>query len=290
MNRGRVAWLLWRESLDLWRNRRLFLGVVVVPLLLAAAMTPALMVIVGRTEQVLTAQMQVARTRQEVLGTPRVVRASGPDPQQAPLPGLLHPRIAQEPPGRQVLWMLVFFSLGYVTLFPLLLPLTTGSHAIVQERAEGTLEPLLATPIRTTELLVAKVVAASVPPVLITWSSWGIQLAVAAAFLTWPLVREILVTPGWLLVVFLGAPLASVLLTLLLVVLSSRIPDARAAQQWGALVVLPVLGLQMGMLSGMVRLDERLLLVLLPLAVLLVPAFRAAERAFARGAIVALRR
>lgn len=297
MNVTRMRWLLWREGLDLWRNRRLFVGVIVVPLVLAAGMMPGLMAVVARTEQVVTAQARVLKTRQELLGERREARAPrapgqkirGGDTGLNPL-AMLHPRLAAEPAGRQVLWLLVLVSLGYITIFPLVLPLTTAAHAVVQERTEGTLEPVLATPVATRELLLAKVVSASLPPVLITWLSWAIQLTVASRFLGWVPVRDVLVTPGWLLVVFGGAPLASMLLTLVLVLLSARIPDARAAQQWGALIVLPAMGLQMALLSGLVRIEGALPWLLLPWVLLLWPAYRLAVRVFDRGAILARRR
>ncbi|MBM3258367.1 MAG: ABC transporter permease subunit [Candidatus Sericytochromatia bacterium] len=292
MNTRRMGWLLWREALDLWRNRRLFVGVIVVPLVLAAGMMPGLLAIVARTEQAVSAQVQVMRVRQELLGErvePRSQKAgrgqAGPNPV-----ALLHPRLANEPAGRQVLWLIVLVSLGYITIFPLVLPLTTAANALVQERTEGTLEPVLATPVATHELLWAKVLGASLPPVAITWLSWCIQLGVAAHFLGWPAVRDVLVTPGWVMVVFGGAPAASMLVTLVLVLLSARIPDARAAQQWGALVVLPAMGLQAALLSGAVRTDGVLPWILLPWLLLLWPAYRMAVRVFDRGAILALRR
>jgi hypothetical protein len=92
------------------------------------------------------------------------------------------------------------------------------------------------------------------------------------------------------MVVFGGAPAASLLVTLVLVLLSARIPDARAAQQWGALVVLPSMGLQVALLSGAVRADGLLPWILLPWLLLLWPVYRLAVRVFDRGAILARRR
>src|SRR5262249_56895130 len=49
-------------------------------------------------------------------------------------------------------------------LLPITGAMTLAAHAVVGEKQARTLEPLLATPISTLELLVAKVLGALVPP------------------------------------------------------------------------------------------------------------------------------
>ena len=284
--RSALAWLLWREATDLWRNRRLFVGVVVLPLLLAVALAPGLTWVVSRTEEAVGHHLRVTHARQEILG----VKPQGAVRPQESLPvAMLDPRLVEEPAGRQMVWLMVYIALNYILLFPLVLPLSTGSAAIIQERADGTLEPLLTAPIATRSVLLAKVLIAVGPPVLITWIAWGIQMLVAIRALPSVLVRTILLAPGWLVAVFVVAPLLSLLMALLLVVLSARLPDARTAQQWSALLVTPFLGLQLSALMGVTRLDVGLA-SLLPILLLAVPlALRAADRAFARATILARR-
>src|SRR5919201_2057389 len=64
-------------------------------------------------------------------------------------------------------------------LAPISAPLTIASYSIVGEKQLRTLEPLLASPIRTWELLLAKAVAATVPGVVGGWLGYAI-LAVGA--------------------------------------------------------------------------------------------------------------
>ena len=69
-------------------------------------------------------------------------------------------------------------------LAPLFIPLTIASYSIIGEKQLRTLEPLLATPIRTWELMAAKSVAAIVPGVLVGWASYAAFLILAAFIAT----------------------------------------------------------------------------------------------------------
>ena len=68
------------------------------------------------------------------------------------------------------------FSILFL-LLPIFIPSVLASYAIVGEKRERTLEPVLATPIETWELLLGKALAALVPALAIT-------LASAAVFVT----------------------------------------------------------------------------------------------------------
>jgi ABC-2 type transport system permease protein len=59
-------------------------------------------------------------------------------------------------------------------MIPMVVPLSIASHSIVGEKQNRSLEPLLATPVRTQELLLAKALAAAIPGVLATWLGYGL--------------------------------------------------------------------------------------------------------------------
>ena len=62
-----------------------------------------------------------------------------------------------------------------LTLFYLLMPIVLGqcrALALVREKEQRTLEPILATLIRDRDLLLAKLVAAVIPALLITWAAF----------------------------------------------------------------------------------------------------------------------
>src|SRR5436190_13725942 len=59
-------------------------------------------------------------------------------------------------------------------MIPMVVPLSIASHSIVGEKQNRSLEPLLATPIRTEELLFGKAIAAAVPGILATWVGFAL--------------------------------------------------------------------------------------------------------------------
>jgi ABC-2 type transport system permease protein len=68
-------------------------------------------------------------------------------------------------------------------LVPLIIPVNIAAYSIVGEKTTRSLEPLLATPITTTELLIGKNLAAVIPAVLATLGSFLI-FAAGAGFLS----------------------------------------------------------------------------------------------------------
>ena len=93
---------------------------------------------------------------------------------------------------------------------PALVPAAVAAYAVVGERQQGTLEPVLTTPIRREEFLLGKALAALVPSVAIAYAVYAFFLAcvelfappaVASALLRGPdLLAQLLFTPllaGW---------------------------------------------------------------------------------------------
>src|SRR6266516_942734 len=91
------------------------------------------------------------------------------------------------------------FSIFYV-LLPVLITSIIASYSIVGEKTSRTLEPLLATPVRTWELLLGKCLAALIPGFVITWMSGVLFVIGTAAFAVSGRVFAAIVSPGWLVV------------------------------------------------------------------------------------------
>ena len=75
----------------------------------------------------------------------------------------------------------VYFINLYAFMFmilPVAIPVTIAAYSIVGEKTTRSLEPLLATPITTVELLAGKALAAIIPAVAATWISFGIFAAI----------------------------------------------------------------------------------------------------------------
>jgi ABC-type Na+ efflux pump permease subunit len=123
-----------------------------------------------------------------------------------------------------------------------LVPVTVGAYSITGEREQGTLEPVLGTPIRAREFLLGKALAVFVPAVAESYLVFGIidgvvwvsRPAVVSAAALRPLVllAQLIVTP---LLAWLGVWVS--------MTISARVGDVRVAQQIGGVIMLPVIAL-----------------------------------------------
>jgi ABC-2 type transport system permease protein len=179
-------------------------------------------------------------------------------------------------------------SLGVLLLLlPVLIPSVIASYSIIGEKTRRTLEPLLATPLETWQLLLAKSLAALIPAVAITWLCGALFAAGVAAVAVSGRVLGAVVSPGWLLALLLCAPPLALITVAATVAISSRVNDPRTAQQISAVVVVPLMGLVFGQLSGVITLSPPLIAgVALVLALVAALAVWLAVRLFGREAIL----
>lgn len=170
---------------------------------------------------------------------------------------------------------------------PLILPVTIAAYSIVGEKATHSLEPILATPITTVELLVGKNLAAAIPATIGTWFSFLIYMACAAVLVGRPLALALLYQPIWWIALLVIGPELSILSVNFALMVSSRVNEPHVAEQLSALVVLPLLLLFFAQVAGLIILNRSLILML---AVALVGAdillFRFAVRVFDRETIL----
>lgn len=151
--------------------------------------------------------------------------------------------------------------LPLLVVAPVAASMSVAAYTVIGEKQARTLEPLLATPITTFELLCAKVLGALVPAVALTVVSFLVYAAGIVVFAHRGAVL-VLATPRSLGMVFLLGPLAALAALQLAVCVSSRVNDARSAQQIGALIILPLAGALVGQLTGTVALTGRLILAI----------------------------
>jgi ABC-2 type transport system permease protein len=123
---------------------------------------------------------------------------------------------------------------------PAILPSIIAGYAVVGERAQGTLEPVLTTPIRREELIVAKALAALVPTLAVAYGVYALFLACVRLFAQPAVASAVLQVPD-LLVQVLFTPLLALLAIWIGIAISARSSDVRVAQQLGAITGLPVL-------------------------------------------------
>ncbi len=149
-----------------------------------------------------------------------------------------------------------FFVIAAATL-----PSAIASYAIVGEKVEKSLEPLLATPTTDGEILLGKSIAAFIPPVAASWAGLSIYMVLMDKLTSSSL--GYLLYPNWSIgVIFLLIPIAAVLSIELSVITSSRVSDVRSANQVGSLMFIPFMVIYLAGEIGVITLNTENLLII----------------------------
>ncbi len=145
-------------------------------------------------------------------------------------------------------------------LSPLIIPVNIAAYSIVGEKTTRSLEPLLATPITTAELLIGKNLAAAIPAVVATWFGFLIYVIGVAILVRSPYVIAALLDPKWWLAIGVIGPLLAVLSVNFSLMVSSRVNDPRVAEQLSVVVILPILAIFFGQMFGVLLINRQLVL------------------------------
>jgi ABC-type Na+ efflux pump permease subunit len=126
-------------------------------------------------------------------------------------------------------------------IVPAVIPATIAAYSVVGERDQGTLEPLLTTPVRRGEILIGKSLAAVVPSVGLAYILFALVVILASLFAQNPTVAGRLTDGPHILAEALFAPLLAIWSIGAGTAVSARSSDVRIAQQLGTLASLPPL-------------------------------------------------
>ena len=160
-------------------------------------------------------------------------------------------------------------SLLYMLIVPAIIPSVLSAYSVVGEREQGTLEPVLTTPILREEFLIGKALAALLPTLAVAYVIFGIFLGAAVLF-AHPAVASAVFERDHLLVQLLFTPLVAGWSIWVGIAISTRMSDVRAAQQLSVLgqpatrrhrgpmsfnVITPSLGLALGLAAALLLID-----------------------------------
>ncbi len=152
------------------------------------------------------------------------------------------------------------FLLFYM-IMPIIIPITIAAYSIVGEKTTRSLEPLLATPISTEELLAGKSLAAALPAIGATWLCYLVFVLMLPVVGVSAAVQHFILGPIWLLAVFLAGPLMAILAVNFAVLVSSRVSDPRVAEQISTVLIVPVLALLFTQMAGIIVLNAAIMLL-----------------------------
>jgi ABC-type transport system involved in multi-copper enzyme maturation permease subunit len=96
----------------------------------------------------------------------------------------------------------------YMLLIPVIIPATLAAYSIAGEREQGTLEPLLTTPIRQQEFILGKATAVMIPSVFLSYAVFALFLLATRLFANSAVSSAVFHRGPILLAVVLFAPLS----------------------------------------------------------------------------------
>src|SRR5262245_146714 len=141
--------------------------------------------------------------------------------------------------------------LPYFLIMPAYVPLAIATFSIIGEKQSRSLEAVLATPIRTSELLGGKTLSALIPGVLTGWVTYGV-FVLLASLAYGPALFGVVTDGSWLAGAFLLGPAIGLASTVAGVLISARVSDPRVGQQIGGVVIVPLIAIGVLQATGTV--------------------------------------
>jgi ABC-2 type transport system permease protein len=220
--RGSIVWtVLRREWSEIVRNR-LLMSTILLPPILLTVVPVALAGVVG--ERALPRELAAQVVAQK-------------------------PEWASFSPGELAGAFAVQQFLVFFLLMPAYIPLSIATFSIIGEKQARSLEPVLAAPIRTSELLAGKSIAAVVPGILAGWATYVVFVGLAS-FVYGPALLGVVTDPSWLAGVFLLGPAVGLSSVVAGVIVRARVNDPRVAQQIGGVIIVPIVALVLIQATG----------------------------------------
>jgi ABC-type Na+ efflux pump permease subunit len=181
----------------------------------------------------------------------------------------------------------VSISLIFFLVIPVIMPSTLAAYSVVGEREQGTLEPLLTTPIRRQELILGKAAAVLIPTVALSYVVFGLFLAAVRLFANSVVASALFHQGPILLALFLFTPLLAGWSIAVGMAISVRASEIRVAQQLGMLASVPLIGVFILLAVGVIR-PTFLVAVLFAVVLLVIDvrALRVVARMFDRERLV----
>lgn len=177
-------------------------------------------------------------------------------PEEAGLPPEMFSTLCQDMNAGECtqVYMLNQFMLFFI-MMPLIIPTTIAAYSVVGEKTTRSLEPLLATPTTTPELLAGKCFAAVIPAVAATFLSFlifniGILILGISAK-----VHAYVLSSTWLVGILLLGPILSIISAMFAIFVSSRVNDPRVAEQIASVMIVPFMGVFLASSFGAITLN-----------------------------------
>ncbi|WP_147533002.1 ABC transporter permease subunit [Bacillus marasmi] len=171
---------------------------------------------------------------------------------------------------QQIIYMFINFMLpNLFLLVPIITAMSVAANSFVGEKENRTLESLLFSPISIKTLFLSKTIAAFIPPFFVSIISF-VLIGIIINSLGYNLFGELIFPSGnWVALIVCLSPMVILLTVLLNVLISSRVKTYQEAQNFGGIILLPVIALLIGQVSGLFLLGVQLI-ILISVALLII--------------------
>ena len=143
-------------------------------------------------------------------------------------------------------------QLVYMLGIPALVPALVAAASIVSERQQGTLEPVLTTPVTREEFVLAKALAPLLPSIVVSYAVYALFVVIIELFAHQGVASALLQAPVVIAqVVF--TPLVAAWSIWIGLAISTRCSDVRAAQQLSMLGNLPLVAVAVLIALGVIH-------------------------------------
>lgn len=150
-----------------------------------------------------------------------------------------------------VYFFLTFMMIPFFLMVAIINSMVTSSNSFVGEKERNTLETLLFAPISIKDLFLGKVLASLVPTLAISFAAFIINSIIVNA-ITYPHFKVILyINSTWMILMFWVIPILVLFNIILNVLISAKVKTFQEAQQFGGILVLPIVGIIISQASGM---------------------------------------
>jgi len=228
--RWRLVWAVVAKDLAVVRRSRMILSTITLMPALFAVVLPAVALLVPSLAGPATLAHQLGQL-------PRPIRTLF---------------AGHSPAETWVLYAALYMFAPFFLMVPLMVATGFAADSIAGERERKTLEGLLYTPLSDLELYAAKVLGAWTTAMAVTLLAF-LAYAVTVNLAGWPVMgRFFFPTAAWVLLVVLVVPAAAALGLGVIVLISARVATTYEAFQMGGMVVIPVVLLLFGQVSGVV--------------------------------------
>jgi ABC-type Na+ efflux pump permease subunit len=160
-----------------------------------------------------------------------------------------------KPMESMIVILLGFMLAPMFLIMPLMFATTIAAESFAGERERKTIESLLYTPASDADLLVGKITAAAIPAIVVTWIGFAVYTLILNLAPYRFFQRIWFPLPTWWPLIFWITPALVVMGIALTVIISARVQNFLGAYQTSAAVVLIVVLLFAGQMSGVLYLS-----------------------------------